>query len=84
MYIFIYVHIQACLSGRSHVLQGAEDLVHSQILTAAEECGYFLGAAMGSPKLDFPRQRLGSANLPPAHPASDCAQKGMSISAVLS
>ena len=48
---------------------------HSQSLTVPVEVGYLLGAAMASPKSDFPQQRLGSSHLPPAQSGSDCAQQ---------
>ena len=54
---------------------------HSQSLTLPVEVGYFPGAAVGNPKSNFPRQRLGSSRL--AQSGLDCAQKGMSISSVV-
>ena len=70
VYIYIHVLVQACLSG------------HSQSLTVPVEVGYCRGAAVGSPKSDFPQQRLGTDLHPAAQSGSDWSQKGMSISEV--
>ena len=71
-YIYVYLHIQTCLSP------------HSQSLNAPVRGGYFPSAAVGSLKWDFPRQHSGSTNLPVAQSGSDCARKGMSISSAFS
>ena len=44
-------------------------------LTVPVEVGFFPGAAVGSPKPDFPRQRPGSTHLPPVQAGSDCVPK---------
>ena len=75
IHVYIHVYIQAHLSGRSRALQGAEDFRgRGRGLNVLVEVEYFLGAAMGSPKSDFPRQPPGSTHLPPAQSGSDCAQ----------
>ena len=75
----MYIHIQACLSGRNQAVPGVDDLPGTVSLTVPVEVGYFLEAAVGRPKSDFPQQPSGSTRLAPAQSGSDSAQRGTSI-----
>ena len=73
VYVYVYGHanIQACLLGRSQALAQRTSR-HKRSLTVPVEGVYFLGcAAVGSPKSDLPRQRLGGTHLPLGQSGSD-------------
>ena len=64
MYIYIYTYAGMPFRAWSGRAGGRGLHRHSQSLTVPVEVGNFPGAAVGSPKSDFPWQRRGGTHLP--------------------
>ena len=76
-YMYVHIHMFTVMPFRAQSgAAGGRGLPgHSQSLTGPVEVGYFLGAAVGRPKLDFVWQRSGSTQFSLSQSGSDCSHE---------